>query len=64
MSLALFTNGYLSILALESDTHKSLILQYLQELVEDTEVYGWRVVRDYTCGLATTDRTMLGRMGR
>ena len=47
MRLALFTNGYLSVLAEESDIHKTLMLQHLQELVEDSEVYGWSVVRDY-----------------
>ena len=47
MSLALFINGYLSVLAEESDTSKTVMLQHLQELLEDTEVYGWRVVRGY-----------------
>ena len=31
----------------ESDINKALMLQHLQELIEDAEVYGWRVVRDY-----------------
>ena len=49
MSLALFINGYLSILAEELDIQKSLMLQHLKELVDDTEVYGrrGRMARDY-----------------
>ena len=47
MSLALFINGYLAILAEEADTNKSHVLSHLQELMENSEVYGWRVARDF-----------------
>ena len=46
MSLALFNNGYLSVIAEESDINKTLMLQHLQELMEDA-VYGLKVFRDY-----------------
>ena len=34
-------------LAEELDINKALMLQHMQELMEDAEVYGWRVVTDY-----------------
>ena len=40
MSLALFTNEYLSVLAEELNINKALMLQHLQELMADVEVYG------------------------
>ena len=43
LSLALFTNGYLCVLAGGLVINKAL----MQELMEDADMYGWRVVRDY-----------------
>ena len=47
MSLALFTNGYLVVAAAESGPTREHMLEHLQELMEDVEAHGWRVVRDY-----------------
>ena len=45
MSLALFSNGYLTIVAGEnSPVIKDTMLRHL---FEDVEVYGWVVVREY-----------------
>ena len=45
LSVALFINGYLIVLAEESEDTKAHMLQHLQELLEDSERYGWRSVR-------------------
>ena len=47
MSIALFTNGYLGVAAAESGPIREYMLEHLQELMEDVESYGWKVVRDY-----------------
>ena len=47
MSIALFTNGYLAVVAGESMLNKKHMLVHLQELMEDVEVYMWRIVREY-----------------
>ena len=47
MSLVLFTNGYLAIVAEEGATIKEYMLSHLQKLFEDVEVYGWKAVREY-----------------
>ena len=47
MSLALFPNGYLAIVAEESVVVKEYMLTHLQELFEDIEMYGWKSVNDY-----------------
>ena len=51
LSMALFTNGYLSVLAAEMDINKAHMCCHLQELMEDAEVNGWKVVRDYHAAL-------------
>ena len=38
MSLALFSNGYLTIMAVESSPVKDIMLRHLQELFEDVDV--------------------------
>ena len=47
MSLALFTNGYLAIVAEEGAPIKEYMLTHLQELFEDVNVCGWKAVREY-----------------
>ena len=47
MSLALFLNGHLAIVAGESSVVKDTMLKHLRELFEDVEVYCWVVVREY-----------------
>ena len=47
MSLTLFIKCYLSVLAEETDTNKAHMLHHLQDLMEDCEVYWWRVTRDF-----------------
>ena len=47
MSLALFLNGYLTVLADEAEDIKQFLPQHLQELMDDAEIYSWRAVRDY-----------------
>ena len=47
MSLALFTNGFLCVAAAESGPIREYMLEHLQELMEDIESHGWKVVRDY-----------------
>ena len=46
MSLALFTNEYLCVAAAESGPVREYMLEHLQELMEDVESYGWKVVRN------------------
>ena len=40
-------NEYLTVLAEEAGDNKPFLLQHLQELMEDAEIYSWRAVRDY-----------------
>ena len=47
MSLALFTHGYLSMATDESVVIKEYMYNHLQEILQDVEVYGWKVVKDY-----------------
>ena len=47
MSLALFTYGYVSLAAVKSVVIKEYMYNHLQELMENIEVYGWKVVKDY-----------------
>ena len=47
MGRALFVNGFLTLLADEYENRKPVLLQHLQEIMEDSEIYGWRTVRDY-----------------
>ena len=41
------TNGYLAVVAGESLSIKKYMLVHLQELMEDVEVYVWRIVMEY-----------------
>ena len=45
MSAALFVNGYLMVMAGQSEAVKPIMLRHLQELVEDSDAYRWEVVR-------------------
>ena len=48
MSLASFVDGYLGIMMLEKSKEVSgVMLRHLRGLLQDVDVYGWRVVRDY-----------------
>ena len=47
MSIPLFTNIYLSVVAEESVVNEEYMLLHLPDLMEDVEVYGWRTVREY-----------------
>ena len=47
MSIALFINGYLTVLAEEAEDKKAFLLQHLQALMEDSEIYSRRAVDDY-----------------
>ena len=47
MSIALFMNGYLTVLAEKAKDNKPFLLQHLQELMEEAKIYSWRAVRDY-----------------
>ena len=48
MSLASFTNGYLGIVAEERGSQTGeMMLRHLRALLQDVDVYGWRVVREY-----------------
>ena len=47
MGVALFVNGYFTGLGEESDAIKGFMLAYLQEVMEDADVYGWECVRSY-----------------
>ena len=47
MSLVFFANGYLAIMAAEGASVQGYMLIHLQELFEDTEVYGWKSVWEY-----------------
>ena len=47
MSIALFTNCYLAVVAEEAVEIKAYMLVHLQQLMEDVEVYEWKIVREY-----------------
>ena len=47
LSSMAFVNGYLAVMALESDQVKMRMLAHLQEMMEDRETYGWCMVRSY-----------------
>ena len=48
MLLASFTNGYLGIVAAEKGSPTGeVMLRHLRALLQDVDVYGWRVVREY-----------------
>ena len=42
-----FVNGYLAVMAGESEKIKQLMLIHLQDLMEDGKAYGWSVVLSY-----------------
>ena len=44
MSVALFVNGYLAVVEIEFMPVKEYMMVHLQEMMEDVELYGWRVV--------------------
>ena len=46
MSLVLFSNEYLAIVAEESVAIQEYMVSHLQELFEDVEVYVWKRVRE------------------
>ena len=46
MNIALFTNEYLAVVAEELVLNKEYMLVHLHELMEDVEVYVWRIVRE------------------
>ena len=46
MSIALFVSGYLVVVAIES-TSVNYMMVYLQEMMEDVELYGWQVVCEF-----------------
>ena len=45
MGIALFINGYLTVLGEETDKVKGFMLAPLQEVMEDADIYGWKCVR-------------------
>ena len=48
MSLASFTSEYLGIVVEEKGSPTGeVMLRYLRDLLQDVDVYGWRVVREY-----------------
>ena len=47
MSIALFVNGYLAVVAVEHVAIQEYMMVHLQELMEDAEQYGWRVIREF-----------------
>ena len=47
LSSMAFVNGYLSVMALESQQVKVRMLAHLQEMMEDGEAYGWPIVLSY-----------------
>ena len=47
MFLALFSNGYLTIVVGESSPVQDTMLRHLQRLLEDVDLYGLDVVREY-----------------
>ena len=47
MGIALFINGYLTVLGEETDEVIGLMLAHLHEVMEDAGVNGWKCVRGY-----------------
>ena len=47
MSLVLFANGYLEVVAEEGASIKEYMLSNLHELFPHVKVYGWKAVREY-----------------
>ena len=47
MSSVTFVNGYLGVMAGETEQVKASMLLHLQELMEDADTYGWEAVRIY-----------------
>ena len=47
MSLASFTNGYLGIVTEEGSPIREVMLRHHRALLQDVDVYGWKVVREY-----------------
>ena len=47
MSIALFMNGYLTVLAEQAKDNNPFLLHHFQEFMEDAEIYSWRAVQDY-----------------
>ena len=50
LSSMAFVNGYLTVMLRETPHIKALMLDYIQELMEDGERYGWPVFRVYHAG--------------
>ena len=46
-----FVNGYLTVIARETENIKDRMLSHLQELMEDGQHYGWATVRSYHVAL-------------
>ena len=49
--LPLFVGGYLIILDTVNPALKGLMFEHLKELMADTELYDWEVIRAYHAGL-------------
>ena len=47
MCISLFVNGYLVVVAIASMSVKEYMMLHLQEMMEEVELYGWRVVREF-----------------
>ena len=47
LSCRAYENGYLSIMALQTDIIRNKMAIHLQEIMEDGETFGWTVVRAY-----------------
>ena len=47
MSVTLFVNGYMMVMAREKDIVRPFMLQHLYELMEDAELYRWEPVRTF-----------------
>ena len=62
LSSIAFVNGYLTVMFREPPYVKALMLDHLQELMEDSEHYGWPVV-GISCRLAPAYRAGPGDMG-
>ena len=42
MSVVFFVSGFLTMMAGKKDTIRPFMIQHLQELMEDMELYGWK----------------------
>ena len=47
MSITLFVNEYLAVVAIESMSVTEYMMLPLQEMMEDVELYGWRIVQEF-----------------